>query len=92
MYFGFALIAIGIIWYIAHAIIYNHYFAKNVPDVLYPKSKKANPKNKKRGQVTVIVTEGVTPGWVALLGVPPIPIFLLGVLITIVFVVIGIFT
>ena len=92
MYFGLALIAIGIVWYIAHAIIYNHYLSKNAPEVLQPKPNKDLSKGKKRGQVTVIVTEGQTPGRVALLGIPPIPIFLLGLLITVVSVVVGIFT
>ncbi len=92
VYFGLALIVIGIVWYIVHTIIYNHYLAKNAPELLQPRSNKSRSKGKKQEPVTVIVTEGQTPGWLGLLGIPPIPIFLLGLLITIVSAIVGIFT
>ncbi len=90
MYIGIALIVTGIVWYVIHTIIYNHYLAKNAPELLEPKPAKSRSKSKRKKQrVTVVVTEGVTPTWVAIASVPPLPLFLLGLLITIVSIIIA---
>ncbi len=84
MYFGIIVIIIGILWYITYMVIYNYYLRKNAPDLLQSPSANSCSKGRKDRNVRVVITEGLTPGWVALVGIPPIPIFLLGLLITIV--------
>lgn len=80
---GFWLIGIGIIWYIVSAVIYNHFFRKYNPDI-YQASKHSKQASKHSKKVTVFVTSGQTPVWVVLFGIPPIPLLLIGIVITIV--------
>jgi len=87
---GFLLVGIGIVWYIVHAVIYNYFLRKHDPDFLNdsfqpPRSSKKNKK------VTVVVSSGRTPAWIILFGMPSIPLFLLGIVITVVALIINIF-
>lgn len=87
---GLFLIGIGIIWYIFHTVIYNRFLGKHNPEIfddnLHPR--RSGKRNKK---VTVVVTGKQTPAWIMILGIPPIPIFLIGILITIVTLIINAF-
>ena len=88
LYVGIAISGIGLILYITHTILYNHYLRKNKPDILKQfdsksdSSRKKQKGNKKR-EVKVVVTESGTPGWIILLGFPSIPIFLVGIAVII---------
>ena len=90
MKIGLTIIVISIIWYVIHAAIYNHYLQKNNPG-LFEKAERQHNSKRKRNEVQVVVTSGQTPAWVMLLGIPPIPLFFLGVLATIVGFIINLF-
>ena len=81
MKIGLLVIAISVVWYIVHAGIYNYYLQKNNPGLFDEIPSKSS--SQKRDEVNFVVTSGKTPGWVALMGMPPIPLFLIGILITI---------
>ena len=81
MSWGVILIITGSVWYIIHAVIYNYYLKKNTPELFEHQTTPSGSKHKK---IKVFITEGGTPAWVALLGVPPIPLLLFGLLITVV--------
>ena len=88
LYIGMVISGIGLILYITHTVLYNHYLRKNRPDILEQfGSKPGNSRTKQKGnrerEVRVVVTESGTPGWVVLLGFPAIPIFFAGIAITI---------
>jgi hypothetical protein len=87
---GLLLIGIGVIWYIAHAAIYNRFLRKHNPEI-FDDSLRPRHSGKRSKKVTVVVTSGQTPAWIMLFGIPPIPIFLLGVVITIVTLIINAF-
>ncbi len=91
MKFGLILIAVGVVWYIVHAVIYNYYFQKNDPG-LFDNTGQARDGKKGGKKVTVVVTSGTTPAWVMALGMPPVPLFLIGIVITVIAFVIGLFT
>lgn len=90
MYFGIALIIIGVIWYVFHTLIYNYYLRKNAPEILQPERPQSRTKEKRK-QVTIAIMAGTIPAWVAVLGIPPIPLVLLGVLTIIISGVINLF-
>jgi hypothetical protein len=88
LYVGLAISGIGLILYITHTVLYNHYLRKNRPDILeHFGSKPGNSRKKQKGnrepEVRVVITESGTPGWVILLGFPAIPIFFVGIAVTI---------
>jgi hypothetical protein len=83
MYIGLALIIISIVWYLVHMEIYNRYLRKYRPEILDGSLGKRIP-HKQGGKVTVIITTGKTPAWITLFGLPPLPLFLIGILLTIV--------
>ena len=87
---GLWLIGIGIIWYIAHAVIYNLSLRKHNPEIFDDSLPPRHP-SKRSKKVAVVVTSGQTPAWIMLFGIPPIPLFLLGVVITIVTLIINAF-
>ncbi|MCP4542887.1 MAG: hypothetical protein GY832_37680 [Chloroflexi bacterium] len=90
MKLGLVLIAASIIWYIIHVVIYNHYLRKNNPGLFGNVPKKGSGKKRVKG-IEIVNTSGQTPAWVMLLGLPPMPLFLLGVAITIVAFIVGLF-
>jgi len=87
---GLFFISIGIIWYIIHTVIYNYFLRKHHADI-YDDGLRSRHASKQSNKVTVIVTSGQTPVWIVLFGIPPIPLFLLGIVITILGLIINIF-
>jgi hypothetical protein len=87
---GFLLIGIGVIWYIVHAVIYNRFLGKHHPEIFDDnlQSQRSGKRNKK---AIVVVTGRQTPAWIMLFGTPPIPIFFLGIVITVVTLIINAF-
>jgi len=88
LYVGLAISGIGLVLYITHTILYNHYLRKNRPDVLEQLDSKRGgsrmgQKGNKEREVRIVITESGTPGWVILLGFPAMPIFLVGIVVTI---------
>jgi hypothetical protein len=57
-----------------HAILLNDFLRKNAPEVLA-----RDPGVPSQQQSRVSLVRGVTPRWVTLLGLPTIPLFLLGI-------------
>lgn len=90
LHIGLLLIGIGIVWYIVHTVIYNYFIRKHHPDI-YDDDLRSRHTSKQSKKVTVVVTSGQTPVWIVLFGIPPIPLFLLGIVITIVGLIINIF-
>lgn len=90
LYTGISLIGIGISLYIAHAIIYNYFLRKNSPEIFndIPQSGRSKKQKKK---MTIAVINSQTPSWVVLLGLPSIPLFLVGVLMSVVALIMKIF-
>jgi hypothetical protein len=74
MRWGILLVAIGIACYIIHAVLLNHYLRKHAPEVLA-----RDPGVPSQRQHRVFLVRGATPLWVMLLGLPAIPLFLLGI-------------
>ena len=91
MKIGLIIIVISIIWYVIHAALYNHYLKKNDPG-LFDKVEKQRNSRQKRKEVQVVATSGQTPAWVMILGLPPIPLFILGALITVIGFIINLFS
>jgi hypothetical protein len=87
---GILFTSIGIILYIVHAIIYNRFLRKNHPEI-FDDSLRPRHSRKRSKKVSVVVVSGQTPAWVMLLGIPAIPLFLLGIVITIVALIINFF-
>lgn len=90
LYIGLLLISIGVIWYIVHAVIYNRFLRKHHPEI-FDDGLRSRHSSKQSKKITVVVTSGQTPAWIMLFGIPPIPLFLLGIVITIVALIINAF-
>lgn len=90
LYIGLALIVIGIVWYLVDMEIYNRYLRKHRPEVFDESPRKRTP-HKKGREVTVIVTNGQTPAWIMFFGLPPLPLFLIGIVLTIVALIVNAF-
>jgi len=90
MKIGPIIIVVSVIWYIVHTIIYNHYLRKQNPE-LFEEAERQRGGKRKSKEIQVVMTSGQTPAWVMLLGVPPIPLFFLGVLVTIIAFIISLF-
>lgn len=90
LHIGLLFIGISIIWYIAHAMIYNHFLRKHNPDLFDESLRSRQHSDNRNKKVTIFITSGKTPVWVMLFGIFPIPILLLGILITIVALIINI--
>ena len=54
MKLGLILVAVSIVWYTAHAVIYNYYLQRNNPGLFDEKPQKRGSKKGKR-EVTVIM-------------------------------------
>jgi len=90
MKLGIIIIVFSIVWYIAHTIIYNYFLQKHNPGIFDNVPEQKRKKGKKQ-EVHVVITSGQTPAWVMLMGMLPIPLFILGVLITIIGFIISLF-
>jgi hypothetical protein len=90
LYIGITLITISIVWYLVHMEIYSQYLRKHRPEILDDSLRKRNP-HKQGGKVTVIITTGQTPAWIMLFGLPPLPLFLIGTLLTVVALIVNAF-
>lgn len=88
MKIGLILIVVSVVWYIVHAGIYNYYLQKNNPGLFDELEK---PRKKQPNEVQVVVTSGKTPAWVMLMAVPPIPLFISGIVVTIIGLIVGLF-
>ena len=83
MRWGIFLTALGVARYIVHAILLNDFLRKNAPEVLA-----RDPVVPSQRPRRVFLVRGATPRWVTLLGLPALPLLLLGlVLIAIAFLV-----
>ena len=76
MRWGIFLAALGVACYIVHAILFNYFLRKNAPEVLV-----RDPGMPSQRQSRVSLVRGVTPRWVTLLGLPALPLFLLGIVL-----------
>jgi len=90
LYIGLLLIGIGVVWYIIHAVIYNRFLGKHHPEI-FDDGLQPRHSGKRSKKVAVVVVSRQTPAWIALFGIPPIPLFLLGIVITIVALIINAF-
>jgi hypothetical protein len=78
---GLIIIVVSVIWYFVHIELNYRYTRKNNPDSI-------ETKNKQRGhrpegvEVEVVMRE--IPAWLMLLGLPPIPLFFIGLIITVI--------
>ncbi len=77
MRWGIILTVLGIACYVVHTVLLNRSLRKNAPEVLGRAPRAPSPHRQRR----VHVVEGATPRWVTLLGLPAIPLFLLGVIL-----------
>lgn len=76
MRWGIILVALGITWYITHAVLFNYFLRKNAPDILA-----RSPRVPSQRQRQVYLVRGATPRWVTLCGLPALPLLLLGVVL-----------
>jgi hypothetical protein len=76
MRWGILLVAIGIACYIVHAILLNYFLRKNAPEVLARDL--GVPSQRQR---PVFLVRGAIPRWVTLLGLPALPLLLLGIVL-----------
>ena len=81
---------IGIIWYIVHTVIYNRALRKHNPEI-FDESRRQRYTGKRNKKVPVVVTKGQTPAWIMSFGLPLIPLFLVGVVITFVALIVDVF-
>ena len=76
MRWGILLAVLGVACYIIHAVLLNHSLRQYAPEVLARDSGVPSQR-----QSRVYLVQGVTPRWVTLLGLPAIPLFLLGIVL-----------
>ena len=76
MRWGILLVALGAACYIVHAMLLNDFLRKNAPEVLA-----RAPGMPSQRQSRVSLVRGVTPRWVTLLGLPALPLLLLGIML-----------
>jgi hypothetical protein len=76
MRWGIFLVTIGIGCYVVHAMLLNYFLRKNAPDVLA-----RDPSMPSQRQRRVLLVRGATPRWVTLLGLPALPLLLLGIVL-----------
>ena len=83
---GMILAGMGVGCYVVHTMLLNYYLRKHAPERRVP-APRSSAQRKQRHGVTYLVVDtstGVLPLWVALLGLPAIPLFLLGVFLMVV--------
>ena len=76
MRWGIFLAVLGVACYILHAILLNYFLRKNAPEVL-----EDVPRTPLQRQRPVFLVRGATPRWVTLLGLPALPLLLLGIVL-----------
>jgi hypothetical protein len=76
MRWGIFLAVLGIACYVVHAILLNDFLRKNAHDVL-----EGVPRAPSQRQRRVFLVRGATPRWVMLLGLPALPLLLLGIVL-----------
>jgi hypothetical protein len=76
MRWGIILVALGITCYMVHAILLNYFLRKNAPEVL-----EGVPRAPSQRHRRVFLVRGATPRWVTLLGLPALPLLLLGIVL-----------
>ena len=76
MRWGIILVAIGIACSIIHAVLLNHSLRKHAPEVLA-----RDPGMPSQRPRRVFLVRGATPRWVTLLGLPALPLVLLGIVL-----------
>ena len=76
MRWGIFLAVLGVACYILHAIQVNYFLRKNAPEVL-----EDVPRTPLQRQRRVFLVRGATPRWVTLLGLPALPLLLLGIVL-----------
>ena len=76
MRWGILLATLGVACYIVHAILLNYFLRKNAPEVLA-----RDPGMSSQRQSRVSLVRGVTSRWVTLLGLPALPLWLLGIVL-----------
>ena len=76
MRWGILLVAIGIACYMVHAILLNYFLRKNAPEVLA-----RDPGVPSQRPRQVYPVRGATPRWTTLLGLPALPLLLLGIVL-----------
>ena len=76
MRWGILLVAIGVACYIVHAMLLNYFLRKNAPEVF-----EGVPRAPSQRQRPVFLVRGATPRWVTLLGLPALPLLLLGIVL-----------
>ena len=76
MRWGILLAALGVACYIVHALLLNYFLRRNVPEVLA-----RDPSVPSQRPRRVFHVRGATPRWVTLLGLPALPLLLLGIML-----------
>jgi len=76
MHWGIILVAIGIACSIVHAMLLNDFLRRNVHEVLA-----RDPGVPSQRPRRVFHVRGATPRWVTLLGLPALPLLLLGIVL-----------
>jgi hypothetical protein len=79
MRWGIILVAIGIACYIIHVMLLNYFLRQNAPEVL-----EGVPRAPSQRQRRVLLVRGATPRWVTLLGLPALPLVLLGIVLIVI--------
>ena len=74
MRWGILLVAIGVACSMVHTILLNEFLRKNAPEVLA-----RDPGVPSQRQRRVFLVREATPRWVTLLGLPALPLVLLGI-------------
>ena len=82
MLWGAIIAGIGLVLYIIHTILLNHFLGKNAPEVT--KSSRSRGNRKEKGIRIEAITDDDVPRWVILVGFPSMPLFLLGILVFII--------
>ncbi len=90
LYTGFFITGIGIIFYVVHAVMHNRFLRKHHPEI-FDDSLRQQHYGKRSKKVTVVVMDRHTPVLIMIFGIPSIPLFLLGIVITIVALIIKVF-
>jgi len=76
MRWGILLAVLGVACYVVHAMVLNYFLRKNAPEVL-----EGVPRAPSQRQRHVFLVRGATPRWVTLLGLPALPLLLLGIVL-----------
>ena len=79
MRWGIFLAVLGVACYIVHAMLLNYFLRNNAPEVLA-----RDPGTPSQRPHQVYLVRGATPRWVTLLGLPALPLLLLGIVLIVI--------